>query len=122
MSENALVLISRVITLAVGALAFVFAWTQENVVYTLVSYGWAGLASAFVPSITLSFWWKRFSKAGVYAAFIVGIVTTVAWIAIGLDNVLTVRIVSFAIPFPAAVIASLLFPKKRGEETSKSES
>jgi sodium/proline symporter len=70
------------------------------VVYTLVSYGWAGLAGAFAPSITLSFWWKKFSKAGVYAAFIVGIITTVAWIASGLDALLTVRFASFVIPSP----------------------
>jgi sodium/proline symporter len=86
------------------------------VVYTLVSYGWAGLAGAFAPSITLSFWWKKFSKAGVYAAFIVGIITTVAWIASGLDALLTVRFASFVIPFPAAVIASLLFPKDKAKD------
>jgi sodium/proline symporter len=111
-SERKLVWISRIITLVVGVLAFIFAYTQERVVYILVSYGWAGLAGAFVPSITLSLWWKKFSKAGVYAAFIVGIIVTIAWIASGLDTILTVRIASFAIPFPAAVIASLLFPKK----------
>jgi len=111
-SEKKLIWISRIITLTVGILAFVFAFTQTRVVYMLVSYGWAGLAGAFAPSITLSLWWKRFSKAGVYAAFIVGIITTIAWIVSGLDTILTVRIASFVIPFPAAVIASLLFPKE----------
>jgi hypothetical protein len=72
-----------------------------------------------VPSVTLSLWWKKFSKAGVYAAFIVGILVTIIWIASGLNDILTVRIASFAIPFPAAVIASLLFPK--GEISRKTE-
>ena len=110
--EKMLVLISRIITLVIGIAAFVFVYLNPGAVYELVSYGWAGLASAFVPSVTLSLWWKKFSKAGVYAAFIVGILVTIVWIASGLNDILTVRIASFAIPFPAAVIASLLFPRK----------
>jgi len=96
----------------IGLFALLFALLWSDVVYNLVSYGWSGLAGAFAPSITLSLFWKRFSKAGVYASFIVGITTTVIWISLGLDVVLTERIVSFVIPFVAAILASLAFPKK----------
>jgi sodium/proline symporter len=111
-NEKRALRISRATTVLVGVFALIFALTGENVVYNLVSYGWSGLAGAFAPSITLSLFWKRFSKAGVYASFIVGITTTVIWISLGLDVVLTERIVSFVIPFVAAILASLAFPKK----------
>jgi len=111
-NEKRALRISRATTVLVGVFALIFALTGENVVYNLVSYGWSGLAGAFAPSITLSLFWKRFSRAGVYASFIVGIVTTVLWISLGLNALLTERIVSFVLPFIAAVLASLAFPKK----------
>ena len=89
--------ISRVVTLIAGILAFMFVLTSERVVYTLVSYGWSGLAAAFAPAITLSLWWKRFGKTGTLTALVVGPAVTIIWIVTGLDTILTVRIASFVI-------------------------
>ena len=114
--EKRLIGISRLTTLAIGALAFAFVYFQENVVYNLVSYGWAGLAGAFAPSITLSLFWKRFSKAGVYASFVSGLVVTVLWVSTGLDSIISVRLVSFILPFAAAILALLTFPRKSNEK------
>lgn len=104
--------ISRIVTLVAGILAFIFALTSERVVYTLVSYGWSGLAAAFAPAITLSLWWKRFGKTGVLTALVVGPVVTIVWIVTGLDTLLTVRIASFVISILITVIVTLLFSKK----------
>jgi sodium/proline symporter len=104
--------ISRIVTLAAGILAFVFALTSERVVYTLVSYGWSGLAAAFAPAITLSLWWKRFGKTGTLTALIVGPVVTIMWIVTGLDTLLTVRIASFVVSILITVFVTLLFSKK----------
>ena len=119
--EKHLIWISRLTTLVIGALAFAFVYFQENVVYNLVSYGWAGLAGAFAPSITLSLFWKKFSKAGVYASFISGIVVTVLWISTGFDSAISVRLVSFILPFAAAILASLAFPGGLDEKIESRE-
>ena len=111
-NEGRALLIARITIAVIGLFALMFALLWSDVVYDLVSYGWSGLAGAFAPSITLSLFWKKFSRAGVYASFIVGITTTVLWISLGLDVVLTERIASFVIPFIAAILASLAFPKK----------
>jgi len=110
--ERSALLVSRITIVIIGASALIFAIFGGDIVYDLVSYGWSGLAGAFAPSITLSLFWKRFSKAGVYASFIAGILVTVRWISSGLSALVTERIASFIIPFLAAVIASLAFPKK----------
>jgi len=110
--ENRALLVSRVTVVVIGMFALLFALLGSDVVYDLVSYGWSGLAGAFAPSITLSLFWKKFSRAGVYASFITGIVTTVLWISSGLSVIVTERIVSFIIPFIAAVLVSLAFPEK----------
>jgi sodium/proline symporter len=104
--------ISRIVTLIAGILAFIFALTSERVVYTLVSYGWSGLAAAFAPAVTLSLWWKRFGKTGVLTALVVGPAVTIIWIVTGLDTLLTVRIASFVISILVTVIVTLLFSKK----------
>ncbi len=104
--------ISRVVTLIAGILAFMFVLTSERVVYTLVSYGWSGLAAAFAPAITLSLWWKRFGKTGTLTALVVGPAVTIIWIVTGLDTILTVRIASFVISILITVIVTLLFSKK----------
>lgn len=80
--------------------------------YTLVSYGWSGLAAAFAPAITLSLWWKRFGKTGTLTALVVGPAVTIIWIVTGLDTILTVRIASFVISILITVIVTLLFSKK----------
>jgi len=109
--KEKVVILSRIITLIVGALAFVIAVTSERVVYTLVSYGWSGLAAAFAPAVTLSLWWKKFNKIGVCTSFIVGLVVTIVWIVTGLDKILTVRIASFGISMATAVVVTLIRSK-----------
>lgn len=103
--------LSRFVTLITGIFAFLFAVSSERVVYTLVSYGWSGLAAAFAPAITLSLWWKRFGKNGTLTALVVGPVVTIVWIVTGLDEILTVRIASFVISILITVIVTLIFPK-----------
>jgi sodium/proline symporter len=103
--------ISRFVTLIAGILAFLFAITSERVVYTLVSYGWSGLAAAFAPAITLSLWWKRFGKIGTLTALIVGPAVTIFWIVTGMDKILTVRLASFLISILITVIVTIIFSK-----------
>jgi len=63
--------ISRIATLVIGLLSIILIFFAKEYVYTVVSWGWAGLASVYAPIITLLFFWNRLSKAGVYAAFII---------------------------------------------------
>ena len=113
--------ISRVATLIIGLLSIVLIFFAKEYVYTIVSWGWAGLASVYAPIITLLFFWNRLSKAGVYAAFAFGLFTTILWVGLGLDEkIVTVRLVSFPISFLAAILFSLIFPIKRYEKKGKS--
>jgi len=97
--------------LVIGLLSIILIFFAKEYVYTVVSWGWAGLASVYAPIITLLFFWNRLSKAGVYAAFIIGLFTTIFWVGLGLDEkIITVRLVSFPISFLSAILFSLIYP------------
>jgi len=78
-SQKKLVTISRLGTLAVGVVAFIMAITAETLVYDLVLYAWGGLGAAFGPPILLTLWWKRTTRAGVFAGMLVGTITVLIW-------------------------------------------
>ena len=115
--------ISRLATLAIGIIGLILVSTTEGFVYTIVGWGWAGLAGGFGPAMTLSFVWDRFNKAGVIASFIVGPAFTIIWVVSGLSSqIVTARLLSFPVGFIAAVIATLLWEKSEKESEKQTAS
>ncbi len=110
--ERQLVLISRITVLSVGIIAFILAITSKSLIYTIVGWAWAGIGCSFAPAVILSFFWKKFSSAGVVASLIGGFITTVIWMTTGLDKIFTARAASFIIAFIAAVVFTFIAPKK----------
>ncbi len=111
-----MLLITRIMTLSVSALALLAALFMQETVYSFVSYAWAGLGSSFGPALVLLLFWKKFSRAGLFASLICGSVGTVVW-----KNFLAVptgvseRLGSYVFAFLMAVAFSLLLPEKRRE-------
>ena len=68
--------ISLICTMCLG---IILALTAESLVYDLVLYAWGGLGAAFGPPILLTLWWKRTTKAGVFAGMLVGTITVLVW-------------------------------------------
>ncbi len=100
---------SRIITIAVGLTGFVIALTSDKLIFSMVSYAWAGLGSAFGPLVLLMLTWKKVTWQGVIAGLLTGFVTTVVWSEIALlDAVISVRFVSWVLAFLAVWITSLI--------------
>ncbi len=83
-TEKTLVRAGRIVTLAIGVLAFVVALTQDpnapgGVVFWLVLFAWGGLGASFGPPLILSLYWKRVTRAGAYAGIVSGAVTVLVW-------------------------------------------
>jgi len=122
LSQRALVLMSRVVTLIVGLLGFLLAVSSDDLIYDVVSLAWAGLGSSFGPALLLSLHWKRMNGAGVVAGMITGAVVTVIWTRVpGLDEALSVRFVAFVLAFAACVIAALASGTKTRPEESPAD-
>jgi len=114
MSSANMLLLTRLLTLAIGVVAFVFAWKMQATVYSLVSYAWSGIGSSFGPALILLLFWKRLSRAGVMASLVSGSVGTILW-----KNFLTgptgvsERLGSYALAFFLAILFSVLLPEKK---------
>lgn len=99
---------SRIITILVGLIGFAIALTSDKLIFSMVSYAWAGLGSSFGPLILLMLTWKKVTWQGVIAGLVTGFITTVVWSEITqLDAVISVRFVSWVLAFLAVWITSL---------------
>jgi sodium/proline symporter len=107
-----LLAISRGSTLVVGVLGLGLALTTQELIYSIVSYAWAGIGCSFAPAVLLSFYWDRFTSLGVVTALVTGLLTTVVWIGSGLDQHVTAMAVTFFFSLGAAVLVTLMAPPR----------
>lgn len=113
LSEKQMLWVNKFLIILVGLVAFIIALWFSDTVYGLVSYAWAGIGSSFGPAVLLLLFWKRFSKAGVFASLIGGTSSAIIWKNFLLEPTgISERLGSFVVAFTLAVIFSLLFPKK----------
>lgn len=71
--------ISRVTVIAIAVIAYFIAWNPDSSIMQLVSDAWAGLGSAFGPTILMSLYWKRINLPGAAAGMISGGITVIIW-------------------------------------------
>lgn len=113
LSNQKLLNLSRIITVAVGLFGFLIAITSEKLVFGLVSYAWSGLGASFGPALLLLLKWKKTHWKGVLAGMITGSLVTVIWSEITiLDQAISVRFVSFVMALLAIIMVSLLARRK----------
>lgn len=104
---------SRLITALLAVIALGLAYiSPSKVIFTLVSYVWAGIGGTFSVVILLSLFWKRYHGKAAVLTIIVGLVFTIVWISTGMDQVITARILTFFVAGLTAVVATLVIKKE----------
>lgn len=104
--------LNRIMTLVIGLTAILLALYMTDTVYGLVSYAWSGIGSSFGPALILVLFWKKFSKAGVFASLVSGTAGTIIWKTFFEESTgISERLTSFIFAFIMAVAFSLIFPK-----------
>jgi len=112
--EKRMLTLNKILTLAVGLVGFLLAITMEDTVYGLVSYAWSGIGASFGPAIVLLIFWKKLSRAGVFASLITGTLSAVIWKTWLLDATgISERLASYVLAFAFAVLFSLIYPEKK---------
>jgi len=105
---------SRIITAMLAVIALVLAYfSPSKLIFTLVSYVWAGIGGTFSIVILFTLFWKRFHGKAALLTIIVGMVFTIVWISTGMEKVLTSRILTFFVAGFVAIVATYSFPNKR---------
>jgi sodium/proline symporter len=111
-NQKWLLFLNKILTLAVGVAGFLLAITMEDTVYGLVSYAWSGIGASFGPAIVLLVFWKRLSRAGVFASLITGTLSAVIWKTwLAEPTGISERLASYLLAFGMAVLFSLILPE-----------
>jgi len=112
-SEKLLLKISRGVTILVGAFAFLTAIYSEKLIFSMVSYAWAGLSAAFGPALLLTLKWEKTTWQGVLAGMILGTLCTIIWTDIDwLEDIISSRLSGFVIAISTVYLVSLFTSKK----------
>ncbi|WHX28146.1 sodium/proline symporter [Virgibacillus halodenitrificans] len=120
LTDKQLVWLSRIMVVLFGLIGMIIALVSESLLYLIVGWAWAGVGCTLSPAILMTFFWKRYSGAGVIATVVSGLLSTVLWISTPLEEMITSRFTTFFIALFFGIVFSLLFPDKK-EKTSTSE-
>jgi sodium/proline symporter len=108
-SEKIMLRISRGVTILVGIFAFLIAIFSEKLIFSMVSYAWAGLSAAFGPALLLTLKWKKTTWQGVLAGMVLGTLCTIIWTDIDwLEEVISSRLSGFLIAISTVYLVSLM--------------
>ena len=101
---------SRIFTIILGLAAYgiaIFSQITGKTIFSVVSYAWSGLGSAFGPALLLTLWWDKTTRKGVIAGILTGFFTTIFWSNIlGLKAIVTERLISFIFSLFVVIVVS----------------
>ena len=71
-TDKQVMTVSRITLLAVALIGMVIALDENSVIFTIVSFAWAGFGATFGPIMLFSLFWKRTNRAGAIAGMLAG--------------------------------------------------
>lgn len=71
--------VSRIILIAIALIGALIAMDEQSVIFTIVSFAWAGFGATFGPIILFSLFWKRTNRAGAIAGMVAGGLMVFIW-------------------------------------------
>ncbi len=71
--------VSRITLIAVAVVGMIIALDEDSVIFTLVSFAWAGFGATFGPLMLFSLFWKRINRAGAIAGMLTGAISVFVW-------------------------------------------
>ena len=71
-TDKEVMTLSRIMLPVITAIAIVIALDENSVIFTIVSFAWAGFGATFGPLVLFSLIWKRMTRAGAIAGMLSG--------------------------------------------------
>jgi sodium/proline symporter len=78
-TDDQVLIVSRITLAAVLLFGIWVAWDENSVIFTVVSYAWAGLGASFGPLTLFALYWRRTTKQGAIAGMVAGAATVLIW-------------------------------------------
>ncbi len=77
--DKQVMLITRITLVAITVIAALIALDDQSVIFSIVSFAWAGFGATFGPIMLFSLFWKKTTRAGAIAGMISGGVMVFVW-------------------------------------------
>ena len=111
--------LSRIVLVVISIIAMIIAWDEDSVIFSIVSFAWAGFGATFGPIMLFSLFWKRTTRAGAIAGMVAGAASVFIWKLVlnplgGIFGIYEL-LPAFIISCIAIVVASLLTEKPSAE-------
>lgn len=74
-----LIKLSKIVLIFVSILSVFIAWDENSVIFTVVSFAWAGFGATFGPLMLFSLFWKRITKEGALFGMLSGGISVFIW-------------------------------------------
>ncbi len=71
--------VSRIVLLAISIIGIVIALDESSIIFTIVSFAWAGFGATFGPITLFSLFWKRTTREGAIAGMLSGGIMVFIW-------------------------------------------
>lgn len=78
-TDNQVLIVSRITLAMVLLFGVAVAWDEDSVIFSVVSYAWAGLGASFGPLTLFSLYWRRTTRQGAIAGMVAGTATVLLW-------------------------------------------
>ncbi|MBO8451101.1 MAG: sodium/proline symporter [Spirochaetes bacterium] len=77
--DREVLVLTRITLLVIAAVAMCIALDENSIIFTIVSFAWAGFGATFGPLMLFSLFWKRVNRAGAIAGMTGGGVMVFVW-------------------------------------------
>ena len=78
-SDKQVMWVSRITLLVVALIAMIIALDEDSIIFTIVSFAWAGFGATFGPLMVFSLFWKRINRPGAIAGMVGGAAMVFIW-------------------------------------------
>lgn len=78
LKEKTSMILARLTVIVIAIISAIWAW-EEDSVFSIVSFAWAGFGAAFGPVVLFSLFWKRTNRWGALAGMVFGGGTVFLW-------------------------------------------
>ena len=78
-NDSQVMVVSRITLIVIALIGAVIALDENSVIFTIVSFAWAGFGATFGPLMLFSLFWKRTTRAGAIAGMLSGGIMVFVW-------------------------------------------
>ena len=78
-SDKQVMWVSRITLLVISIIAMIIAADEKSIIFTIVSFAWAGFGAVFGPLMLMSLFWKRINRPGAIAGMLSGGIMVFFW-------------------------------------------